>query len=170
MSDSEAQNARSSSPFRKESLDRAKSPEQLDDYIRVSNPGVWMVLGAVVLLLVAGIIWACCGRLVDTLPTVLVVQDGHATCYVAEDEVDQVAAGDAVSANGTQGTVTSIDRTPLSPDALAAQLDEYAAHKVNATAWMYPVEVDIDLADGVYDAHASTSEFAPIDLVLGGAS
>lgn len=66
--------------------------------------------------------------------------------------------------------MASIDRAPLSPDALAAQLDEYAAYKVNASAWMYPVEVNIDLADGVYDAHVSTSEFAPIDLVLGGAS
>ena len=40
---------KAASPFRQESLDRAKSPEQLDDYIRVSNPGVWMVLGAVLL-------------------------------------------------------------------------------------------------------------------------
>lgn len=158
------------SPFRKESLDRAKSPDQLDDYIRVSNPGVWMVLGAVVLLLVAGLVWACCGRLVDTMPTVLVVQDGRATCFVAEDEVNQVAVGDAVSADGASGTVASIGQAPLSPDALAAQLDEYAAYKVNATGWLYPVEVSIDLPDGVYDAHVATSEFAPIDLVLGGAS
>ena len=170
MSDPALKNAKTGSPFRKESLDRAKSPEQLDDYIRVSNPGVWMVLGAVLLLLVAGIIWACCGRLVDTLPTVLVVQDGHAICYVAEDEVSQVVAGDTVSASNAQGPVASIGQTPLSPDALAAQLDEYAAYKVNASAWMYPVEVDISLADGVYDAHVSTSEFAPIDLVLGGTS
>ena len=143
---------KAASPFRQESLDRAKSPEQLDDYIRVSNPGVWMVLGAVLLLLLAGFIWACCGRLVDTMPTALVVQGGHATCYVAEDEVGQVAVGD------------------LSPDALAAQLDEYAAHKVNATSWMFPVDVTIDLPDGVYDAHVATSEFAPISLILGGAS
>ena len=54
---------KAASPFRQESLDRAKSPEQLDDYIRVSNPGVWMVLGAVLLLWLAGVIWACCGRL-----------------------------------------------------------------------------------------------------------
>lgn len=47
---------KAASPFRQESLDRAKSPEQLDDYIRVSNPGVWMVLGAVLLLLLAGFI------------------------------------------------------------------------------------------------------------------
>ena len=82
---------KAASPFRQESLDRAKSPEQLDDYIRVSNPGVWMVLGAVLLLLLAGFIWACCGRLVDTMPTALVVQGGHATCYVAEDEVGPVS-------------------------------------------------------------------------------
>lgn len=162
--------ANGESPFRKESLERAKSPDQLDDYIRVSNPGVWMVLGAVVLLLIAGIVWACCGRLVDTMPTVLVAQDGRATCYVAEDEMGQVAAGDVVSVDGASGTVASIGQTPLSPDALAAQLGEYAAYKVSATGWLYPVEVSIDLADGVYDAHVATSEFAPIDLVLGGTS
>ena len=54
---------KAASPFRQESLDRAKSPEQLDDYIRVSNPGVWMGRGAVLLLLLAGLIGACCGRL-----------------------------------------------------------------------------------------------------------
>ena len=44
---------------------------------------------------------------------------------------------------------------------------EYAAHKVNATSWMFPVDVTIDLPDGVYDAHVATSEFAPISLILG---
>ena len=40
--------------FRKSSIDRVSSPEQLNSYIRVSNPGVWLVLAAVVLLLTAG--------------------------------------------------------------------------------------------------------------------
>ncbi len=74
-----------------------------------------MVLGAVLLLLLAGFIWACCGRLVDTMPTALVVQGGHATCYVAEDEVGQVAVGDTVSADSAKGAVASVGTTPLSP-------------------------------------------------------
>ena len=101
------------------------------------------------------------------MPTALVVQGGHATCYVAEDEVGQVAVGDTVSADSAKGAVASVGTTPLSPDALVAQLDEYAAHKVNATSWMFPVDVTIDLPDGVYDAHVATSEFAPISLILG---
>ncbi|GHV76059.1 hypothetical protein AGMMS49942_08800 [Spirochaetia bacterium] len=40
--------------FRRESLDHVSSPEQLYDYIRVSNPPMWVVLAAILLLLVAG--------------------------------------------------------------------------------------------------------------------
>jgi len=36
--------------FRKKSLDRISSPEQLNDYIRVANPGIWMILAAVIIL------------------------------------------------------------------------------------------------------------------------
>ncbi len=41
--------------FRQKSVERISSPEQLQDYMRVTTPGVWMVLLAVILLL-AGII------------------------------------------------------------------------------------------------------------------
>ena len=41
--------------FRKKSVERISSPEQLRDYMRVTTPGTWMVLTAVILLL-AGLI------------------------------------------------------------------------------------------------------------------
>ena len=41
--------------FRKKSVDKVSSPEQLNEYIRVANPGVWMVLAAIVILL-AGVV------------------------------------------------------------------------------------------------------------------
>ena len=53
--------------FRQKSMDRISSPEQLEDYMRVTNPGVWMVLAAVIVLL-AGILAASVfGRLETTL-------------------------------------------------------------------------------------------------------
>lgn len=48
--------------FRKKSLDRIQSPEQIDDYIRVITPGLWLSLGAVILLLVAMIMWGVMAR------------------------------------------------------------------------------------------------------------
>lgn len=40
--------------FRKKTLDRISSPEQITDYLRVTNPGIWVVLVAVILLLAGG--------------------------------------------------------------------------------------------------------------------
>lgn len=44
--------------FRKKSIDRVSSPEQLNDYIHVTTPSVWLTLAAVVLLLVGMIAWS----------------------------------------------------------------------------------------------------------------
>ena len=44
--------------FRKKSVDRISAPEQLNDYLRVTSPTVWVILLAVVLLLAGLLIWS----------------------------------------------------------------------------------------------------------------
>lgn len=44
--------------FRKESVERVSSPEQLSDYLRVTAPAVWVVLAAVILLLASLLVWS----------------------------------------------------------------------------------------------------------------
>ena len=48
-----------SSLFRQSSMDRIRSPEQLNDYLRVTHPGVWVLLAAVAVLLAGLLIWGC---------------------------------------------------------------------------------------------------------------
>ena len=43
--------------FRKESVERVSSPEQLSDYLHVTSPAIWVVLASVVLLLVSLFVW-----------------------------------------------------------------------------------------------------------------
>ena len=43
--------------FRKDSMDRISSPEQLNDYLHVTNPTVWVVLAAVIILLAGMLVW-----------------------------------------------------------------------------------------------------------------
>ena len=47
--------------FRKKSMDRVSSPEQLNDYIRVTTPSVWLVMLGVILLLAGMIVWSIFG-------------------------------------------------------------------------------------------------------------
>ena len=44
--------------FRKKSMERISSPEQLNEYLRVSSPKTWILLASVLLLLVGFLIWS----------------------------------------------------------------------------------------------------------------
>ena len=47
--------------FRKKSMDRINSPDELNDYIRVTSPSVWLVLLACVVILVGALVWGSIG-------------------------------------------------------------------------------------------------------------
>ena len=60
--------------FRKETLERISSPEQLTDYLKITNPGIWVILTAVILLLAGLFAWTMIGTL-ETTATVKVIVD-----------------------------------------------------------------------------------------------
>lgn len=43
--------------------ERIKSPEQLDNYIRVTSPGVWLVLSAIIIVLAGFTFWILTGEI-----------------------------------------------------------------------------------------------------------
>ena len=51
------------SVFRQSSIDRVQSPEQLNDYIKVSNPSAWIIIIAAIILLVSVLVWSIFGTL-----------------------------------------------------------------------------------------------------------
>ena len=54
------------SVFRQKNIDKVSSPEQLNDYIRVTTPSVWLVLAALVLLLIGMLAWSVLGTVEAT--------------------------------------------------------------------------------------------------------
>ena len=44
--------------FRKETMERVSSPEQLRDYLHVTSPAIWVVLAAVILILASLFVWS----------------------------------------------------------------------------------------------------------------
>ena len=47
--------------FSKKSLDRINGPEELNDYVRVTTPSVWIVLTAIALLVIGVLGWCIFG-------------------------------------------------------------------------------------------------------------
>ncbi|PKM76291.1 MAG: hypothetical protein CVU90_13210 [Firmicutes bacterium HGW-Firmicutes-15] len=53
--------------FRKSSLERISSPERLNEYIKITNPGIWSILLACLALLIAVGFWGYYGNIPDSV-------------------------------------------------------------------------------------------------------
>ncbi len=129
--------------FRRKTIDRISSPERLNDYLRVTNPGVWVLLAAVILLLSGIFAWSIMGTLETTADVKIIVED-HAAVVVP------------------LGSETLTDGMPLRISGeeyriAAASLDEYGRSVGNAEVW---------LPDGTYDGIVVTGTVHPISFLL----
>ena len=98
--------------FRKKSLDRISSPEQLNDYIRVANPGIWMILAAVIILLAGVCVWGIFGHLDTKTETVGTAKAGKITCYIKETDIRNVKKGTPAYIDGKEYEIAEISETP----------------------------------------------------------
>lgn len=66
--------------FREKSLNKIKSPDRLDDYIRVTGPGLWLVIAAIIVLLCGFCVWGAAGTIEAKTTVGAAVLNGEATC------------------------------------------------------------------------------------------
>ena len=130
--------------FRQKSLDRISSPEQLQDYMHVTNPAVWMVLAAVIALLVGLITCSALGTLETTLDVRAEAENGTITVEVTGDPHSQVKPGMALRVDGQE---TAIDHVYTGE-----------GHTVCTAS--------LPLPDGTYDAQIVTDAISPIRFLL----
>ena len=151
--------------FRKKSIDRVSSPEQLDAYIRVASPGVWLVLMAIVALLVGVCVWGVLGRLDTTVSAVAVCEEGAVGLYVKEGQQTGLQPGMEVQIGGKSCIITEI--APM-PEAAGRILSDYALHVggLSAEDWVYSLGTDAQLSDGVYSAEILVESVSPISFVV----
>lgn len=157
--------------FRKSSIDRINSPEQLNDYIRVSSPSVWLLLAAVIVLLVAVLIWSATGSLPTQISANAIAEDGTLVCYFSQEDAAKLQEGmDVRLSGGETGSVASIGSIPLSQEEVdAAVSGDYALHALDLSEWNIPVAIqaDIKLQDGhIYPLVITLNSVNPIEFLL----
>ena len=131
--------------FREKSLERIASPEQLNDYMRVTSPAMWMVLGAVIALLAGLLVLSCATNLETLLPAEAVVTDGVMEITLPASKADEVDDGMTVRVAGQEVTIDYVRQ------------DETGVAVCTA---------DIDAEDGTYDADIVTESISPISFLL----
>lgn len=153
--------------FRKKSIDRVSSPEQLNDRIRVTSTGVWLLLVGVILVLAGILVWGIFGRLNTLLPVGAVTQEGKTVCFVKEADMSQIAVGMTVNTENGSTTVESVSPQPIRVD---DSFPEYLRHVggLSTGEWVYVITLKEPLGDAgsILQADIVTESIAPIKFVI----
>lgn len=130
--------------FRKSSLDGISSPDQLQDYMRVTSPGVWMVLTAVILLLAGFLFCAIAGKVELSTSVEWKVEDGVAYSRILQDGADKISEGMPVRIDECESVLQKV------VDGGGSFIGVYAA---------------ADLPDGTYSGVIVTDTVSPISFL-----
>jgi hypothetical protein len=152
--------------FRQQSMDRVFSPDQLNDYIRVYNPSVWVVIIAVAILLAAVLIWSVFGQLPTTVIRTGISKDGVLVVYTPDYAA--VSSGNAVNIGQYDGTVKEVSSEPLSYEEVAKlYTSDYTIHQMDIGDWNYRVAISAPgLPDGAWEATIITGKIHPITFIF----
>ena len=132
------------SVFRKVSLERLSSPEQIDQLMKLRTPSGWLIVGMFALLFAAGFVWLFAGSVPETVPCsgVILLPDGtsadaaNETCYgllylpladAAKVQLGQAAFISPYNVNKTEygylrGSVFAMGQSPVTNDDLLEML------------------------------------------------
>ena len=153
--------------FRKDVVDKLNSPEKLDEYLRVTRPSTWILLGAVIALLVGIFVWSVFGRMDTIVNTAAMVMNEDAVCFIRADSVAKLEPGMEVKVNGEKLTIQSIAETPTRVS--GSELGEYllSVGGLQEGEWVYAVTLTgSQLPAGIYPAEVVVESIAPMSFIM----
>lgn len=133
--------------FREKSLERFKSPDNLDEYIKVSKPSIWLFMISVIVLLIGVCVWGVFGYIDSTVPTTVYVKDGAVTCYIDGENISSVHEGLDVKFEDFQTQIESIGEK-------------------SSKGYSFNLTYNKDFVDGVYEGKVVTKRQKPMSFII----
>ena len=139
--------------FRKSSVERISSPEQLQDYMRVTSPGIWLLLAAVIVLLAGLVISSALATLESSVEARAVVAEAGGSLEISLPTArkDLVKPDMTVRVAGQEGRITLVYQQEGEARAIAEMND-----------------ADAPLPEGSYDVQIVTQTLSPISFLING--
>ncbi len=99
--------------FRNKSMERISSPEQLKDYMHVTNPSIWIVMGAIIFLLICILIWSSFAVIENQAVGTASIQSGVMTLHFNNpEESANIETGMTIQVGGINTPITYLGTSP----------------------------------------------------------
>ena len=164
--------------FSDKAMQKLKTTDDLEQYVQITTPGVWIVLGAAASLLIGLIIWAFWGTAATTVETRAAMLDGKMCCFLPADEYQLVRVGDPVYIDHAPWVVTECSSVPLTRDmAYGIIKSDFLYHELINSSKSYQITLEPSRSTPAFgrghgsslstvDAVIHTRSVHPIDLIL----
>ena len=158
--------------FNRKAAEKLRSPDDLDKFVRVTNPSVWVVLGACVALLAGLLAWGVFGAVTTSVSATGVVVNGEATCFLEASDAAKVHVGDVANVGGEAMKVIRVATVPVSRDEASKVLgNDYLVHSLVQGDWACRVVFEGDTSELTPQVPLpvviTVDRVAPISLILG---
>lgn len=173
--ESSNQSSLGSKIFRDSALGKMTSVDDLDRYLKVTNPSAWVLLGAVTVLLAAAIIWGFTAAIPIQVSATGILKGNQVICFLPIDGTTQATVETPVTTAGYDTQIVEIDYNPYSPREVAEYTNnDYVASQSDGN-WSYMLT--IAAASGISDwnegedvpVQFTIKEVAPFAYLFGGA-
>ena len=150
--------------FRSKSLEKISSPEQLNDYISVTTPAVWMLLSGIILILIGAVVWGIFGELDTRLTVPAIVHDNMAELYVKADDVSSIELYQDVEIEDYEGIVLSLGNESIKAEEVLGDLILTEVGYDDGDI-VYSIGAGVDAPDGIYIADIIVDTVSPMSFL-----
>ena len=160
--------------FRQKSVERISSPEDLHEYMRVTSPRLWMILGAIAVLLAGFIVFASTATMENTMKIQVEAVNYPSVVLGADGEYSEGPPETFLSANlpiGTKDVVENGMTVRIGDETAKVALIAVISEKDTQSGEpevMLNITLDDEtkvLADGIYDAELVIESTTPISFL-----
>ncbi|MBR2794498.1 MAG: hypothetical protein IKE16_07610 [Solobacterium sp.] len=150
--------------FREKSMEQFSSPEQLNDYIKITNPSLILILVAIIALLAGTIVWGMLGTIDAEAKVTARVDNRKVSAYLSSADATQLNATSVILISGNHYPVTGVSDPMKASDGLSeSDLELFHLKPMDI---IVAVSSECDLTDGVYSATVVMQQLKPMDLIL----
>ena len=152
--------------FRDKSIERISSPDQLNDYVKLSDPGIWFVIAAIMVILSGACLFGLLGHIDSTIPGVGIASEGKMICLVKQEYADRFSNDMKAKVDGYEYPISLKSNKPVT---VWDTMDSYSLFvgDMQPGEWVYEFDVEGAFIDGAYDVSIITEQIRPLSFLFG---
>lgn len=151
---------------------RLRSPDDMERYLKITNPSVWIVLGACVAVLAGALVWGFFGSVSVRVQTFGVCKDGRTFSFLTTEDAGKVRTGDTAMVAGIKMKVSNVSTIPKSrKEANDLTGSDYLTDTIMPQTWGYSCSFESESGENPpemvpLNVQIITNVIRPISLIL----